>query len=154
GVLAVHCVGVAPREGHEVAGARRAKWFWLVERINCEGAQTVREDNGVGHRIRVLEVHPREHGHLHAGRRGAAPSEQHQTVEAIAVPAVRWLRGALRRARKQPRRRRDCGKENCDSCESFVHLWSSFRRLIRQATFTWGWSVAIVKRPSSSSAVT
>ena len=43
------------------------------------------------------------------------------------------------------------------SCSSSF-LWGSRpvgrRPLIRQATFTCGWSVAIVKRPSSSSAVT
>src|SRR5438128_5460150 len=37
--------------------------------------------------------------------------------------------------------------EDEHQCDCSAHFDSSFRRLIRQATLTWGWSVAIVKRP-------
>src|SRR5947208_10699782 len=42
--------------------------------------------------------------------------------------------------------RYDAGEDE-HQCDCSPHFDSSFWRLIRQATFTWGWSVAIVKRP-------
>src|SRR5438874_13002718 len=91
-------------------------------------------------------------------RRGCLSLRLHRIVETVRPSherdrALRFC-GATRGACDQPRCRRHRGYEGCHCCELLIHLGSSFRRLIRQATFTWGWSVAIVKRPSSSSAVT
>src|SRR6185437_16640939 len=83
---------------------------------------------------------------LHRGRerRTSIGVREHEPDRALVLPGAARACGEYARCDdSEGERQHDCS----------VHFDSSFRWLIRQATFTCGWSVAIVKRPFSSSAV-